>query len=135
NHHCMVSLALGEDPALPYREGPYAMAAKWYYRWFADGVVHDAPVDEEIERIEREIPGVRIDVVPEEGQRLSQLEQQDSYSFELAHIFTGGDSEEDLREKYDRCVAALNPLFDAGAPGARRERRPDRKTREREPHG
>ncbi|MEE4593447.1 ATP-grasp domain-containing protein [Streptomyces sp. DSM 41524] len=133
NHHCMVSLALGEDPALPYREGPYAMAAKWYYRWFTDGVVHDAPVDEEIERIEREIPGVRIDVVPEEGQRLSQLEQQDSYSFELAHIFTGGDSEEDLREKYDRCVAALNLIFDAGAPGARRERRPERKTRER--HG
>ncbi|MFK4273356.1 biotin carboxylase, partial [Streptomyces milbemycinicus] len=50
NHHCMLSLALGEDPALPYRSGPYTMAAKWYYRWFADGVVHDTPVEEEIER-------------------------------------------------------------------------------------
>ncbi|AJZ83324.1 MULTISPECIES: ATP-grasp domain-containing protein [Streptomyces] len=128
NHHCMLSLALGEDPALPYRAGPYRMAAKWYYRWFADGVVHDTPVDEEIERIEREIPGVRIDVVPGEGQRLSRMDQQDSYSFELAHIFTGGDSEEDLREKYDRCVAALNRLFDATAPGGRRE-----ETRRNEP--
>ncbi|GHH86406.1 hypothetical protein GCM10018793_58170 [Streptomyces sulfonofaciens] len=121
NHHCMISLALGEDPALPYRAGPYKMAAKWYHRWFADGVVREAPAKEDIERIEREIPGVRIDVVPEKGQRLSQLEQQDSYSFELAHIFTGGDSEEELREKYDRCVAAVHRILDTTTPGARAE--------------
>lgn len=123
NHHCMLALALGDDPALPHRAGPYRMAAKWYYRWFADGVVHDAPSAAEIERIEREVPGVRIEVVPAAGQRLSQLDQQDSYSFELAHIITGGDDEEDLREKYDRCVAALNRLFEA-APGGRQEGRP-----------
>ncbi|MET7933197.1 ATP-grasp domain-containing protein [Streptomyces sp. NPDC005322] len=122
NHHCMLSLALGDDPRLPDREGPSKMAAKWYYRWFADGVVHNVPTQEAIERIEREIPEVRIDVVPEEGQRLSDMEQQDSYSFELAHIFTGGDSENELREKYDRCVAALNLTFDETAPGGRDEK-------------
>jgi hypothetical protein len=117
NHHCMLSLALGKNPELPDGAGRYKMAAKWYYRWFADGVVHDVPSDEDLRRIEREIPGVRIDMVPEEGQRLSQMPEQDSYSFELAHIFTGGDSEEDLREKYDRCVAALNLTFDRATPG------------------
>jgi hypothetical protein len=119
NHHCMVSLALGRDPSLPYRAGPYKMAAKWYHRWFADGVVHQVPTREDLDRIEREIPGVRIDVVPEEGQRLSRTPQQDSYSYELAHIFTGGDSEEDLRAKYDRCVAALGLVFDETSPGGR----------------
>ncbi|MET9377482.1 ATP-grasp domain-containing protein [Streptomyces sp. NPDC002992] len=119
NHHCMVSLALGRDPSLPYRAGPYKMAAKWYHRWFADGVVHRVPTREDLDRIEREIPGVRIDVVPEEGQRLSRTPQQDSYSYELAHIFTGGDSEEDLRAKYDRCVAALGLAFDETTPGGR----------------
>ena len=53
-------------------KGPYAVAAKWYYRWFADGIVHErAHRRSEIARLERDIPGVRIEVVPEEGQRLS----------------------------------------------------------------
>ncbi|WP_394436461.1 ATP-grasp domain-containing protein [Streptomyces sp. SGAir0957] len=112
NHHAMLALALGEDPALPHREGPYALAAKWYYRWFTDGVVRRTPSDDEIRRIEKSVPGVRIDVVPEEAQHLSEIGQQDSYSYEVAHIFTGGDSEEELREKYDRCVAALRLTFD-----------------------
>ncbi|PZT71298.1 biotin carboxylase [Streptomyces sp. SW4] len=112
NHHCMVALALGTDPRMPHRQGPYAMAAKWYHRWFTDGVVRDVPSPEDIARIEREIPGVRIDVVPEKGRRLSDLPQQDSYSYELAHIFTGGDDEDDLRRKYDKAVAALGLTFD-----------------------
>ncbi|MFJ5273048.1 ATP-grasp domain-containing protein [Streptomyces sp. NPDC088358] len=119
NHHCMVSLALGRDPLMPHRAGPYAMAAKWYHRWFANGVVHDVPTADDLRRIEREIPGVRIDIVPDEGARLSELPGQDSYSYELAHIFTGGDSEQDLREKYDRCVAALGLTFDETTPGGR----------------
>ncbi|MFD3517501.1 acetyl-CoA carboxylase biotin carboxylase subunit family protein [Streptomyces sp. NPDC058657] len=117
NHHCMLALALGRDPALPHRQGPYKVAAKWYYRWFADGTVRQAPGPEDLARIEREIPGVRVDIVPAEGQRLSDTEQQDSYSYELAHIFTGGDSEEDIRAKYDRCVAALGLDFTDTRPG------------------
>ncbi|MCX5281229.1 MULTISPECIES: ATP-grasp domain-containing protein [unclassified Streptomyces] len=122
NHHCMVSLALGRDPRMPHRAGHYAMAAKWYHRWFADGVVHNVPTPDDLRRIEREIPGTRIDIVPSEGSRLSDLPGQDSYSYELAHIFTGGDTEEELREKYDRCVAALGLTFDETAPGGRDEK-------------
>ncbi len=122
NHHCMVSLALGKDPRLPHRAGPYEMAAKWYYRWFADAVVHDVPTPADLERIEREIAGVRIDTVPEEGRRLSEMPAQDSYSYELAHIFTGGTSEQDLRKKYDHCVAALGLTFDETTPGGRSEK-------------
>ncbi|WP_128382249.1 ATP-grasp domain-containing protein [Streptomyces cavernae] len=112
NHHCMVRLALGDDPRMPHREGQYAMAAKWYHRWFTDGVVRRVPGPEDIARIERETPGVRVEVIPEAGSRLSDLPQQDSYSYELAHIFTGGASEEELREKYDHCVASLGLSFD-----------------------
>ncbi|MBB5936720.1 biotin carboxylase [Streptomyces zagrosensis] len=122
NHHCMISLALGKDPDFPYRKGRYRMAAKWYYRWFADGVVRSVPSRADIERIEREIPGVRVCVLPQEGQRLSDAREQDSYSYEVAHIITGGDSEQELRAKYDHCVAALNLSFDGTAPGGRAER-------------
>jgi hypothetical protein len=111
NHHHMIALALGKDPAVTRGAGEYAMAAKWYYRWFADGVVHGVPDEDTIRRIEQEIPGVRIDLVPEEGQQLSRMPEQDSYSFEVAHIFTGADDEDGLREKFDRCVASLNVAF------------------------
>lgn len=120
NHHPMLALALGSDPTMPHRQGPYAMAAKWYYRWFTDGEVRHVPSPETIARIERETPGVRIHVLPEPGRRLSDLSQQDSYSYEVAHIFTGGDDEEELREKYDHCVAALGLTIDEPEAGARR---------------
>lgn len=113
NHHCMLSLALGQDPRLPQGEGPYQVAAKWYYRRFEDGVARRVPTEEEIERLQEEVPGVKIEIVPGRGQRLSDLPGQDSYSFELAHLFIGADSEEELCEKYDRCVAALPFEFDA----------------------
>ncbi|WP_405657028.1 acetyl-CoA carboxylase biotin carboxylase subunit family protein [Streptomyces sp. RK9] len=123
NHHCMLALARGEDPRMPYREGRHAMAAKWYHRWFADGVVRDVPGRDRLDQIERDLPGVRVDVPPGERQRLSDLPQQDSYSYELAHIFTAGDSEKELREKYDRCVAALGLSFENAAAG--QDRQPD----------
>ncbi|MEE1938523.1 ATP-grasp domain-containing protein [Streptomyces sp. TRM 70361] len=107
NHHCMLSLALGRDPDLPYRRGPYAVSGKWYHRQFADGVVRRMPTAEEVERVEREIPGVRVAVKVAEGQRLSQLSGQDSYSYELTHVYVGADSEAEMRQKYDHCLAML----------------------------
>ncbi|MEE1929608.1 ATP-grasp domain-containing protein [Streptomyces sp. TRM 70351] len=112
NHHCMISLALGQDPQLPHQEGPYQVAAKWYYRRFADGVVRRVPTAEELRAVEKEIPGVKVEVIPSEGQRLSEMPGQDQYSFELAHIFVGAADDEELREKYDRCVEALRFEFD-----------------------
>ncbi|KAA6213270.1 ATP-grasp domain-containing protein [Streptomyces albofaciens JCM 4342] len=119
NHHAMLRLALGEDPSMPHRAGRYKTAAKWYYRWFADGVARKVPTHEEIARIERRIPGTRIHVIPRPGQHLAEMAEQDSYSFELAHVFTGGDSEEELREKYDHCVAALDLACERTRPGGR----------------
>jgi hypothetical protein len=112
NHHCMISLALGRDPSLPHRAGPYRVAAKWYHRRFRDGLVRRTPSTGEIRALEERIPGTRIEVLPQEGARLSEMEGQDSYSYELAHIFTGADSEEEMREKYDRCVEGLRFAFD-----------------------
>ncbi|MGQ4485522.1 ATP-grasp domain-containing protein [Streptomyces sp. 372A] len=119
NHHRMIRLALGEDPVVRGGEGPYRMAAKWYYRWFGEGTVREVPTPERIAAIERGIPGVRIDMVPSEGQKLSTVPQQDSYSYEIAHIFTGADDEEGLRRKFDQCVAALGLTFEDTAPGGR----------------
>lgn len=40
-----------------------------------------------------------------------------SYSYEVAHIFTGADDEKGLRRKFDQCVAASGLTFDETAPG------------------
>lgn len=112
NHHYMLRLALGKDPEMPNRQGQYAIAAKWYLRRFADGVVRRVPSRAEITRIERDIPGTTIELVVGEGDRLSGLPAQDSYSYELADIFTGAGSEAELRKNYEECVRALRFEFD-----------------------
>ncbi|AXK31610.1 ATP-grasp domain-containing protein [Streptomyces armeniacus] len=115
NHHCMLSLALGRDPRLPYREGPYALAAKCHLRRFRDGVVRRRASDAELERLARDVPGVQVVPVVGEGSRLSETTQaHDSYSYELAHVYVAADDEEELERKYERAVAALGFRFDNG---------------------
>jgi hypothetical protein len=112
NHHAMVQLALGRDPELPRGKGTYGISAKWYHRRFSDGVLRRGPRPEEVARIEREIPGVRVTPVPREGQRLSELLGQDSYSFELTDVIVGAKDEAELVAKYERAVGALTYEFD-----------------------
>ncbi len=113
NHHYMLKAALGEDPGPP-GQGPYRISARWYLRRFTDGVLSRGPAEDEIAAVERAIDGVRIGRKAYDGARLSEQPGQDSYSYELAQIVVGADDEAQLREKYDRCVAALRFEFDGG---------------------
>lgn len=112
NHQCMVRLALGQNPDLPYREGEYRVAGKWFLRRFSDGVVRRVPTAEEIDRITADIPGIAVQIIPGQGDRLADLSGQDSYSYELADIFVGADTRQELIDKYERCVEALHFEFD-----------------------
>lgn len=112
NHHASVSLALGRDPRMPRGKGSYGIAGKWYHRRFTDGVVTRVPTAEEIAQIQRDLPGVRITPVPSEGQRLSDLPAQDSYSYELTDVIVGARDEAEMIETYERAVAALDYRFD-----------------------
>jgi biotin carboxylase len=107
NHHHMVELALGRDPRPPHREGPHAVAAKWFVRRSADGVVRRVPTAEEIARIERAVGDCVVEVTVEPGERLSHRHDQDSYSYALANVYVGGVSEAELVAKYEQAVAAL----------------------------
>jgi ATP-grasp domain len=107
NHLAMVRLALGRDPELPHRHGHYRIAATWFVRHWNDGVVRRRPTEQEIERVQREVPGVTVDVTVKEGDRLSELIGQDSYSYSIANVYVGAQDEAELTEKYQRCVRAL----------------------------
>ena len=92
----MVELALGREPcaATPWRL--LAIAALWFVRRSADGVVRRVPSDEEIARVEHEVEGPTVEITVRPGDRLSALHDQDSYSFAIATIAVGADSEEEL---------------------------------------
>ncbi len=107
NHDNMVRLGLGQQPRFPHGGGPYEVAAKCFVRHFRDGVVTAAPSPEQVERIERDIEGVHVQVAVSEGDRLHDLPQQDSYSYELAEVFVAASDVPDLEKKYDRCVDLL----------------------------
>ncbi|WP_046470786.1 ATP-grasp domain-containing protein [Allosalinactinospora lopnorensis] len=112
NHQIQIHLALGREPILPRRQGPYNVAATWFVRRFEDGVVRRTPTTEEIARVESKVPGVRIQVEVAEGDRLSDKHGQDSYSYELARVYAGAEDEAELRKKYDTCVNELPFEFD-----------------------
>lgn len=115
NHHCMLRLALGEEPEMPYRQGDYAIAAKYYYRRFdGDALVTRVPAAEEVAAIERDIDGVAVHLIPREGERLSDLEGQDSYSYELAHLVVAGADVDDMERKFREATGRLRFEFEEG---------------------
>jgi hypothetical protein len=107
SHQVMLRLALNRDPELPRRQGPYAVAAKWFLRRFSDGIVRHPPTAEEIERVQREIPGVSVEVSVQAGDRLSELHRQDSYSYRLASVWIGAADEAELTTKFAQVAVAL----------------------------
>ena len=107
NHQAMVHLALGEDPVTPFREGPYPIAAKWFLRHYSDGVLSRVPDRDELARVEREVSGVSVDLIVHVGDRLSDLGDQDSYSYKMVNIYIGAADEDELITKFARCVEML----------------------------
>lgn len=108
DHQVMLDLALGRKPDLPHREGPYRVAAKWYYRRFENGFVERAPTDEELLRIESEIPGVMLKTVAKAGIELADMREQDPSAYDLAYVWMGADDEDRLEEKYEQVVDRLD---------------------------
>jgi hypothetical protein len=112
NHDCMLQLALGREPRPPHRAGRYPLAAKWFVRRTADGVARRVPSAEDIARVQRDVPGCTVELAVAVGDRLSELANQDSYSYEIANVYLGADDEDELHRNFERAVAGLPFEFD-----------------------
>ena len=112
NFQIMLELALGREPAFPVRQGRFGCAAKFHVRVFEDGIVTHAPDSGDLRRIQEEFPETLIELKVEQGTRLSEMLEQDSYSYDIAHIHTGARDRKTLLEKYNRILQALH--FDFG---------------------
>ena len=113
NHKPMVEVALGEEPALPSGEGDFNVAAKFYYRAFDDGIITNVPDMYDLDNIRKIIPDMKIKIWVDEGTRLSEMYDQDSYSYKLASVYLGAKNKEELYEKRDRCFDLLNFKIDS----------------------
>ncbi|MEX2573894.1 MAG: ATP-grasp domain-containing protein [Balneolaceae bacterium] len=101
NHKTMVEVALGLQPSFPHREGPCEVAGKFYYRHFEDGIVTRIPSDADFNSFRKEIPHMKVMNWVEQGSRLSELHDQDSYSYKIASIYLGGSNRDELYKQRD----------------------------------
>lgn len=105
NHFAvMIDLALGQKPQFPHRQGEFVCAAKCFLRTHEDAVVKRVPSDEQIERVKERFPGTLVNIHVKEGIRLSEMPNQESYSYELGYLFVGAQNEHELLEKYRQCL-------------------------------
>lgn len=103
----MLDVALGRTPRLLRGQGEFACAAKFFVRAYEDGVVNRVPSPEQVRAVTERVPGTRVHVAVQEGQRLSELHDQDSYSYELATIFVGADDHDQLERRFAEVRDAL----------------------------
>ncbi|HMB20339.1 MAG TPA: hypothetical protein VKQ10_04655, partial [Spirochaetota bacterium] len=112
SHQVAVELALGIKPSPQKGKGEYNCAAKFFVRSFEDAMVTSVPSSEEIQHIEEElVPGSIIKIKAIEGKRLSEMMDQDSYSYNTAIVFIGAGSKKELDEKYRLILDNLHFSF------------------------
>ena len=104
----MIETALGEKPDFPHRQGKYRVAAKFMWRIFEDAKVKRVPTEAELSALHDRFPSAEIQLHIKEGILLSSLKDQDSYSYEIAAIFLGGNSQKELLQKYRNVQQAMN---------------------------
>ncbi|BCO32492.1 hypothetical protein TspCOW1_25950 [Thiohalobacter sp. COW1] len=107
HHQVMLDLGLGRQPRFPQRQGRWRHAAKFMWRVHEDAMVERVPTEQEIAAVCERFPGTDIQLHVEPGMRLSELRDQDSYSYEIAVIFTGAQNRRALLPKYRAIQQAL----------------------------
>lgn len=104
----MLELALGQKPDFPYRRGKYKMAAKFMWRVCHDAYVRNVPSEQELSALVQQFPDTQFQLHIHKGMYLSELKDQDSYSYEIAVIFLGGHNQHELLQKYSEVQKAMH---------------------------
>jgi len=114
-----VDLALGRTPRMPVDEGEDTVAAKVFHRIFVeDARVARAPTQADIDAVRERVPGAVVVPLVSEGMRLSELPEQDSYSYAVAAIWLGAASRDELLAKYRTVLDMLPFTFEEIVPNA-----------------
>ncbi len=96
----MADIAVGRSPHWQGRVGEANCAAKFFVRRFSDARVSKVPDTDTIQAIQADYPGTEIDVRVKPGTVLSDLKDQDAYSYELADVFMGASNQRELLRNF-----------------------------------
>jgi biotin carboxylase len=107
-----IDLGLGRTPDMPQGEGPENVAAEFFYRvFFNDATVARAPSRAEIEVAAEQVTGTRISSYVKKGMKLSDLPEQDAYSYAVASVWMGAKKQSKLLWNYEQVMKRLNYEF------------------------
>lgn len=107
-----IDLGLGRRPGMPRGAGPKKVAAEFFYRvFFRDATVARTPSRAELEVAAEQVNGTRIVSYVSKNMRLSELPEQDAYSFAIASIWMGANKPSTLMWNYEQVLKKLNYEF------------------------
>lgn len=107
HHDVMIDVALGNKPDFPRRQGKFAAAAKFMLRSHKNGRIIAVPDKSDIDRVKERFPGSEVFLNINNGMQLSELKDQDSYSYMLADLFMGAKSHQELLKNYRTALSML----------------------------
>jgi hypothetical protein len=106
-----VDLARGIRPQSRRGAGRYARAASCVLRTFENHRVLRIPAPEDIAAVVEEHPDVRVEVIAEQGKKLSQ-QLQDGRSYRYGLLNIGGRDRHDISQIFDSCVERLGFILE-----------------------
>ncbi|MEH6787988.1 MAG: ATP-grasp domain-containing protein [Paracoccus sp. (in: a-proteobacteria)] len=107
-----IDLGLGRRPDMPRGEGPQEVAAEFFYRvFFTDATVARVPSRAEIEVAAEQVAGTRISSYVSRDMKLSELSEQDAYSFAVASVWMGAQKPSKLLWNYEQVMKRLDYAF------------------------
>lgn len=107
-----VDLGLGRRPDMPRSQGTMNVAAEFFYRvFFRDATLSRAPTQAEIAVAAEQVEGTRIVSYLGKGMKLSELPEQDAYSFAVASVWMGASTSSKLLWNYEQVMKRLNYEF------------------------
>ena len=112
HHSIMLNLALGRRPKALEYNGHHRIAGNFMLRIYDAGLVTKIPSSQEIQQLQERYPEMSLKLHVKEGMHLTELQGQDSYSYELANLFIGARNQEELIEKYNDCLEHLTFKFE-----------------------
>ena len=111
NLQVMADVALGWAPRLHPGRGPATVAGKFFLRRADDGVVVRVPSEREIADLEERFAPAAIELIVDEGERLSEVPEQEPYSYLYGYLYLGADEEPDLARRAAELEQELDVRF------------------------
>ncbi len=111
SYSVLLDLALGKRPDVKRGEGRHRAAFSCVLRTFRNQMVLELPSQDELERLQRQFPDIRIEILATVRRKLSQ-QMQDTCSYRYGLLNIGGQDREEILQIFDYCQRQLTFLFE-----------------------